>query len=325
MPLTRWMLLATTMLLIQQPALAKECIGVISAGSGNHFWRAVESGARKAGSELGYEIFYRYPSDESAIKEQVQLLNDAAKKNCVAIVLAPNSPTHITEIQAFNSQNTPVVIIDRDMQLNPVYAKVMTDNYRAGQLAAQQMIEALEDHGSVAVLGLQHGISSTDAREQGFIDTIRSSNIKLLPMVHLGTDIAQIRLNADRYLRQYLEEMDGLFTPNEMTTLGALAELRLKAKPGKIIHIGFDLDRYLLQGLSSGEISGLVLQQPYEMGYLGVKLAVDALNGKEKPAAIIYTSAYYLTKKKMDTPEGKNYLQLNTDEGSALRTRKASK
>ena len=70
---------------------------------------------------------------------------------------------------------------------------------------------------------------------------------------------------------------------------------------------------------------GSLRQQPHEMGYMGVKLAVDALNGKEKPAAIIYTSAYYLTKKKMDTPEGKNYLQLNTDEGSALRTRKASK
>ncbi len=324
MSLTRWILLVTTMSLMQQPALAKECIGVISAGSGNHFWRAVESGARKAGSELGYEIFYRYPSDESAIKEQGQLLNDAVKKGCVAIVLAPNSPTRLTEIQAFNNQNTPVVIIDRDMQIDPVYAKVMTDNYRAGQLAAQQMIEALADRGSVAVLGLQQGIPSTDAREQGFIDTIRSSNIKLLPLVHLGTDIAEIRLNADRYLRQYRDEMDGLFTPNEMTTLGALAELRLKAKTGKVIHIGFDLDRYLLQGLSSDEIAGLVLQQPHEMGYMGVKLAVDALNGKEKPAATIYTSAYYLTKKKMNTPEGKSYLQLNTDEGSALRKRKAA-
>ena len=127
MPLTRWFLLATTMLLIQQPALAKECIGVISAGSGNHFWRAVESGARKAGSEFGYEIFYRTPPNESAIKEQGQQLTDAIKRGCVAIVLAPNSPTRITEIQAFNSQHTPVVIIDRDMQLEPVYAKVMTD------------------------------------------------------------------------------------------------------------------------------------------------------------------------------------------------------
>ncbi len=328
MLLTRWILLLSSLSAMSsliQPAFAKECIGVISAGSGNHFWRAVESGARKAGSELGYEIFYRYPSDESAIKEQGQLLIDAAKKNCMAIVLAPNSPERITEVNAFNSQNTPVVIIDRDMRLDPVYAKVMTDNYKAGQLAAQQMIEALEDRGAVAVLGLQQGIPSTDAREQGFIDTIRSSNVKLLPIVHLGTDIAEIRLNADRYLRQYLDEMNGLFTPNEMTTLGAMAELRLKAKPGKIIHIGFDIDRYLLQGLAYGEIAGLVLQQPHEMGYMGVKLAVDALNGKEKPSAVIYTSAYYLTKKKMNTPEGQSYLQLNTDEGSALRTRKASK
>ena len=99
MPLTRWFLLATTMLLIQQPALAKECIGVISAGSGNHFWRAVESGARKAGSEFGYEIFYRTPPNESAIKEQGQQLTDAIKRGCVAIVLAPNSPTPQLESQ----------------------------------------------------------------------------------------------------------------------------------------------------------------------------------------------------------------------------------
>lgn len=103
------------------------------------------------------------------------------QKGCVAIILAltplSESPrsTHLIAKTHLWSSSIETCRID------PVYAKVMTDNYKAGQLAAQQMIEALEDRGAVAVLGLQQGISSTDAREQGFINTIRSSNIKLLP------------------------------------------------------------------------------------------------------------------------------------------------
>lgn len=325
MQLTPRILLVVCLSLVMSTAQAKDCLAVIGAGSGNHFWRAVESGARKAGSELGYEIFFRYPSDEIASQEQGQLLRDAVQKRCVAVVLAPNSSARINEIKIFQRQNIPVVIIDREIPFAAVYPRVMTDNYQAGQLAARQMIAQLGNRGVVALLGLKPGTPSTDAREQGFIDTIRSSNLRLLPVVHVGTDMAEIRLNTDRYLRQYYDEMDGLFTPNEMTTLGAMAELRLKAQRGKVIHIGFDFDRYLLKGLSSGEITGLVLQQPHEMGYRGVKLAVDALNGKEVPGKIIHTPVYYLTKEKLNTVEGQNFLRLNTDEGSTLKKRRASK
>lgn len=93
----------------------------------------------------------------------------------------PNSSARINEIKIFQRQNIPVVVIDREIPFAAVYPRVMTDNYQAGQLAARQMIAQLGNRGVVALLGLKPGTPSTDAREQGFIDTIRSSNLRLLP------------------------------------------------------------------------------------------------------------------------------------------------
>lgn len=319
--------LVLTTILLWMPTLsllqAKECIAVIPAGSGNHFWRSVESGAKQAGLELGYDIFFRIPHDELAIAEQGTLLHEAMTKKCRALVLAPNSPTRMEEIKLFNTQHIPVVVIDREMQLQPVYAKVMTDNYKAGQQAAALMIAKLGGQGKVTVLRLQQGVTSTDQREQGFIDTIQQSAIQLLPPAYMGTDVATIRFNTNRYLEQHLDSLDGLFTPNEMTTLGAMVELRRRNQAGKIIHIGFDYDRFLMQALSKGEIEGLMLQQPYELGYQGVVFAVAALQGTPSPTQTIHTDVYYLTKEKINTDEAQRFLNLNADEGSTLQQRKA--
>lgn len=310
------------MMPLGQSAFARECVAVITAGTGHHFWRALEAGALQAGSELGVDIFFRVLYDETSVDAQEQILREALEKQCIGVVLASNSPEHRKTLDLFRQKNLPIVLIDRSMALGTVYAQVMTNNYRAGQQAAREMIARLRGEGAVTVLRLKPGVASTDAREQGFLDEINKSSLKLLPPAYLGSGIVEIRHNADLYLQQHIAELDGLFTPNESTTLGVMAEIKRKGQKKRLIHIGFDYNRYLIQGLESGDIDGLLLQQPHAIGFQGVKLVMEAHEGKLSPHDAIYTPVFYLTAENMHSAQAQQFLDLYNDEGSMMRIRK---
>ena len=323
---TRWLYPLCISVLLMMPlgqsALARECVAVITAGTGHHFWRSIESGALQAGSELGVDIFFRVLYDETSVDAQEQILREALEKQCIGVVLAPNSSAHRKTLDLFRQKNLPIVLIDRSMALGAVYAQVMTNNYRAGQQAAREMVARLRGEGSVTVLRLKPGVASTDAREQGFLDEIKKSSLKLLPPVYLGSGIVEIRHNADIYLQQHISELDGLFTPNESSTLGVMAEIKRKGQEKRLVHIGFDYNRYLIQGLASGEVDGLLLQQPHAIGFQGVKLVMAAHGGQPAPQKVIYTPVYYLTAENMHSAQAQQFLDLYSDEGSMMRIRK---
>ena len=306
---------AVVAMLASVSSQALECIAVISGSGGTHYWRAVEAGAKKAASELGLEVFFRQPLDETAHQAQRQLIDEALQRGCRGLVLAPSSNNDADALAAWHQRGIPVVLIDRPLNVGPVAGRVMTDNYAAGRLAAQKLMLALRDRGHVTVMRLKQGIASTDAREQGFLDEIRHSHMTLVEPVYLGTDIAEIRQNAEQYLQRHAAELDGIFTPNEMTTVGVMAELRRSPRHGAIVHIGFDYNRFLLKALQQGEISGLILQQPYAMGYQGVKMAASSTAGADKDV-IHFTPVFYLTAKSMNEPQGRQFLQLNTEAAS---------
>ena len=105
----------------------------------------------------------------------------------------------------------------------------------------------------------------------------------------------------------------GIFTPNESTTFGMLRVLENAGLAGKIRFVGFDSSDKLVQGLRAGAIDGLVLQNPFEMGYIGVKTLVNYMRG-EQVEKLIDTGVAVVTSENMDQPEIKNRLQPELDE-----------
>ena len=66
--------------------------------------------------------------------------------------------------------------------------------------------------------------------------------------------------------------------------------------------LGFDASSKLVEALKSGEIDGLVLQNPFGMGYEGVRTIVAHLHGEPVPRRID-TGVLVATQENMDTPE----------------------
>ena len=108
-------------------------------------------------------------------------------------------------------------------------------------------------------------------------------------------------------LIQKEQDLDVLFMPNESSTAGALAALEALNKIDKIKLVGFDMSSTLIEGMKAGKIHGLVLQDPFDMGYQSVKRIHDKITGKPRTGeTVFYTGLVMLTKENMELPSSKN-------------------
>jgi ribose transport system substrate-binding protein len=291
-----------------KPAARK--IAVIPKGTTHEFWKSVHAGANKAGKELGVEIIWKGPVREDDRDEQIKVVENFVASGVSAIVLAPLDDTALVpSVTEAKQEGMPVVIIDSDIKWDGRVSFVATDNYKGGELAAKRLGELLGGKGKVIVLRYQEGSASTAQRESGFIDAIGKSfpTIELISSNQYGGATTESSYKTSENLLVKFKELDGVFCPNESTTFGMLRALQDAKRAGRVKFVGFDASTKLVEALAADEIHGLVLQNPFRMGELGVRAAIDQLDGKA-PDKRIDTGATVVTHETMSSPEIKALL-----------------
>jgi ribose transport system substrate-binding protein len=288
----------------------KRRIAVIPKGTTHEFWKSVHAGANKAGQELGVEIIWKGPVREDDRDEQVKVVENFVASGVNAIVLAPLDDTALVPAASEASrEGIPVVIIDSDIKWDGRVSFVATDNYKGGELAAKRLGELLGGKGKVIVLRYQEGSASTAQREAGFLDTVKKTlpGIELVSSNQYGGATTESAYKTSENLLVKHKQIDGVFCPNESTTFGMLRALQDGKRAGQVKFVGFDASEKLVEGLQSDQVHGLVLQNPFRMGELGVRAAVDKLDGKPVQARID-TGASLATRETMNGPEIKALL-----------------
>lgn len=257
-------------------------IAVIPKGSTQIFWNSVYDGAMKAASEESVEIIWRGPTIENDKDEQNKILNDFIEKKVDAIVLAPVDYKALTKsLKKANKDGIKTIIIDSAVDTDDYVSFISTDNYKSGILCAQSLCEAIHEKGNIIMMRYNEGSASTTEREQGFLDEIKKfPNVKVLSSDEYGGTTADSCYEKATELLDKYKNLNGIFCPNELTTTGMLKALQISKRAGKIKFTGFDLSYALREALAKGEINSLALQNPNDMGYLGVIKAVDSIRGK---------------------------------------------
>ncbi len=280
-------------------------IAVIPKGTTHEFWKAIHLGAVQAGEEFGVEIIWKGPQKEDDRAQQITVIEDFISRGVDGIVLAPLDERALCRpVRDAVRENIPVVVIDSGLQGSDYISYVATDNYQGGVIAARRMIELLQGKGKIFLIRYQVGSASTTQREQGFVDTIRKESAGISFLVqdqYAGATTESAYQLAENLLSRF-PDVEGIFCPNESSTFGTLRALQETGLAGKIAFVGFDSSPKLVQALREGQISGLVLQNPVKMGYLGVKQMVLHLRGQPIDR-IIDTGVYLATRDNMDEPE----------------------
>jgi ribose transport system substrate-binding protein len=306
----------------------KYIIAVVPKGVTHEFWKSIERGARRAAADLAeqgisVQILFEGPRKESDLQEQNSIVQQMATSRGIhGLVLAPqDSKNSVPVVQEVVERKISVVIIDSGLDQPDLMIKyVATDNYNGGKIAAEHLLAVLAKDGKTAPkLGLLRyavGSESTEQREKGFMDRINLETMEqkkagkptveiVSDNIYAGATVDSAQSVTGPWLIQYKNKMDGVFAVNESSTSGLLNALRSQGLNKKIHLVGFDSAEPLLDAVEQGDIDGLVVQDPYRMGYLGVWTMVRHLErddvsvgGKNLP-----TGEHLLTKENLHSTQ----------------------
>ncbi|MHC4112071.1 MAG: ABC transporter substrate-binding protein [Planctomycetota bacterium] len=283
---------------------SQRSIAVIPKGITHIFWESIRMGAEKAGVEAGVKIFWNGPEREGNREVQIQIIEDFITQKVSGFVLAPiDNKALVPSVEKIHARNIPCVIIDSGVDTDKYVSFIATDNYKGGVIAARRMGKILNGKGKIVVVKYAPGSASTMKREDGFINTIEQEfpEIKIVDTKY-GMDTVETALQAAEDLLTKNTELDGLFACNESTSVGALRALQSRERAGKMKMIGFDAGGLLIEGVKTGVVDSLVVQNPYKMGYEGVQALIATLDGK-KVEKRVDTGVALVTKENLETPE----------------------
>jgi ribose transport system substrate-binding protein len=239
-------------------------------------------------------------------EQQIQVIEGFAAQGVSGIVLAPlDNHALVRPVEDAKRAGVPTVIIDSGLESNDFVSFVATDNRKGGTLAADRLGQLLNGKGKVILLRYAEGSASTTEREEGFISEMKAKfpGIELLSTdQYAGATRDTAKRASENMLNRFGDEVQGIFTPNESSTAGMLLALQDMGKAGKISFVGFDSSRTFIDAINANQLHGLVVQNPFNMGYLGVRTMVDSLLGKPVEKKID-TGVMLVTKENLQTPE----------------------
>ena len=270
-----------------------------------------------AGKGIKVEIIWKGPLREDDREQQIQVVENFMTRRVSGIVLAPlDSHALVAPVANAARSRIPIVIIDSGLKSDKYVSFVATDNYKGGQLAAEKMGQLLSGAGSLIVLRYEVGSASTEEREAGFLDTIKEKfpGIKVISAdQHAGATRETAYQASQNLLNRFGHEVNGIFCPNENTTVGMTKALKDIGKAGgKVKMLGFDTGAQSVADMKNGDVQGLVVQNPLRMGYLGVVTLVKHLEG-EKVEKRVDTGVQMITPENMEQPDMRELLHPPVD------------
>lgn len=291
-------------------------IAVIPQGSTHEYWKSIHGGAAKATRDLEAQgtkvnIIWKGPLREDDREQQTQVVEGFISQRVSGIVLAPfDSHALVRPVEEAAAAGIPTVVVDSALDTNSIVSFVATDNKKGGALAAEQLGKLLKGQGKVLLLRYQEGVASTRAREDGFVEKLKLDypGIELISSNQFAGPTRETAKRAsENLLTRYAAQIQGVFTPNESSTAGMLLALQDIDKAGKVAFIGFDVSDAFIDAMRKGQLQGIVVQNPFRMGELGVTTMIGHLQGKPVEKRID-TGVMLVTPENMDSAEAQQLL-----------------
>lgn len=270
----------------EESASGKTYIAVIAKATSSDFWHNVFSGVNSAATEYNVSVTIEGPESEEDYETQNEMLAAAVEAGADAIVFS--AIDYFNSVDAVESAvlaGIPVVIIDSSVDTDMVSLVIGTDNYAAGQMAAEAAVEQGREAsgGGTLYIGLvNYDVNSANGqeRERGFRDRIgQEPDAVIVETVNMTSTTEDATLGALAILERH-PEVNVLVGFNEWMTLGVGAAIERKGAADSVAGIGFDSNVVSIGMLETGEMDALIVQNPFAMGYLGVQSAYSLANGK---------------------------------------------
>jgi len=275
---------------------------------GDNFYISMECGVRAAAEELGgVNVSVQGPQEFDAALQQ-PILQSVVATDPDAILIAPNDITALQRPLEDASEDAEVVLVDTTVE-DPSFAvsQISSDNVGGGAAAFEAIQGLVPDGGQVLVIDNAPGISTSDARVQGFEDAVaEDSAYEYVGVQYAMNQPATAAQIVTSTLQRY-PDLKAIFATNLFSAEGAATGIEQAGKAGEVQIVGFDAGPSQVEALQDGTVQAIIAQQPYDIGYQGVEQAVAAIKG-EPTESVIQTGFSIITAETLDTPEGQDAL-----------------
>ncbi|MCM8709486.1 substrate-binding domain-containing protein [Clostridium sp. SYSU_GA19001] len=247
---------------------------------GGQFWNSVYLGAHEAAKEFNVNMTFTAPDSEQNTERQKELFLDALDKNVDAVILAASDYKGMKDsVEKAYERKIPVITVDSGVDSDKVVSSISTDNFEAGKMAGEKLISIVGESANVAIINFVKGSESADKREAGVISALEKySGINLVSRKYSNSnEKLAYTLTKELLLKQ--DKIDGIIALNNSASLGAAQAIEELGLAFKVKLIAFDNTPLEIQYLEKGVINSIVVQNPFAMGYLGVKYAAMAARG----------------------------------------------
>jgi len=239
---------------------------------------------------------------------QNPLLDAVASSKPDALLVAPNDvKASALPLKKIQDAGTKVVLVDTTVEDATIgVSRIATDN-KLGGVKAAEALQTLGVKGKVLVISTNPGVSSVDARVDGF-------NEKAAELGYTLVSDTQYSNNEPAKAAQIISaalakdpDLVGVFATNLFTAQGVATGVKQANKSGAVKVVGFDAGPDQIKQLEAGDVQALVAQKPFDIGKQGVEQALAALSGGSVTANI-QTESLVVTKDNMAEPDVAKYI-----------------
>ncbi|WP_068673456.1 sugar ABC transporter substrate-binding protein [Oceanobacillus sp. Castelsardo] len=256
----------------------KPKVAVVLKGSDQEYFKLAEQGAKQAFEDFDVNGTYMAATTQTDTTQIINILEDQLIEKPDALVVMPSTEEQIPVLQRYNDDGIPVLLIDTNLEWDGKDTYIGTDNYTAGQTAAEHLASLLSEGDQIAILEGVTGAKVNEDRVQGVKDKLEELGIEIVASQSADFD----RVKAVTVMENILTanpDIDGVFTANDAMGMGALEAVQGKGLDLPVV--GIDGTTDALESISNGGMAGTVSQDPFNMAYLGVENALKVLDGEK--------------------------------------------
>lgn len=277
----------------------------------NDFWTSLLEGAEMAAEENDVELTILAPGAEDDYDGQIRFIDKAISSNPDAILLSPSSMTKIDEAaNRIVQADIRLVLVDSELSQNIQSMVVATDNVEAGkkmgQFLAERLKENQEKHPVIGVVAHVQGSSTAEKREEGFREGLGDLADCIVGTVFCDSNYDKA-YEVTRELLMEHPDINALVGLNEYSAVGAARAVRDLGLADQISMVGFDSSIEEVSMLEEGLFDAIVVQKPFNMGYLGIEYTVALITGEAVPE-MVDSGSELITKENMYTEENQKLL-----------------
>lgn len=273
----------------------------------NDFWGSISEGAQMAAREYNAELTIWGPDSEREVQAAHQLILDAIEARPDAIVLAPISYEEtLPYARMIEEAGIPLILIDSFMEEPAGAGIVATDNVEGGFKMGELMRQHATEDTVIGIVGHVKGASTATEREKGLREGLGEYQNQIVDVVFCESSF-EIAYDVTQALLQEHPEINMIAGLNEYSAVGAAEAVIDMGRADSVLMVGFDSSIREIQLLEAGVFEAIVIQKPFNMGYLGIEAAVKAARG-EKVEENLDSGSVLVTKDTIYTEENQKLL-----------------